>query len=76
VIENLALTGVGPAKQIELDLSPRLNILTGDNGLGKTFVLDCAWWALSGEWADPEIPAYPRLDSAKPAIEILILVSA
>jgi len=72
VLENLTLIGVGPAKHITLDLSPRLNIITGDNGLGKTFVLDCAWWALSGKWADPEIPAYPRLDSAKPTIEFRI----
>jgi hypothetical protein len=71
-LEKLTLIGVGPAKHIALNLSPRLNIITGDNGLGKTFVLDCAWWALSGTWADPETPAYPRLDSARPAIEFRI----
>jgi AAA domain, putative AbiEii toxin, Type IV TA system len=71
-LENLTLIGVGPAKHIVLDLAPRLNIITGDNGLGKTFVLDCAWWALSGTWADPETPVYPRLDSARPAIEFRI----
>lgn len=71
-LENLTLTGVGPAKHIALNLSPRLNIVTGDNGLGKTFLLDCAWWALSGTWADPETPAYPRSDSNRPAIEFRI----
>ena len=73
MLENLTLTGIGPAKHITLNLSPRLNILTGDNGLGKTFVLDCACWALSGHWADPEMPAYPRSDSVSPAIEFRIL---
>src|SRR5205823_5465674 len=48
--------------------APRLNIITGDNGLGKTFLLECAWWALSGYWADPEQPAYPQSGSTKPAI--------
>ncbi len=72
MLENLTLTGVGPAKHITLNLSPRLNILTGDNGLGKTFVLDCACRALSGNWADPEMPVYPRSDSVSPA-EVLLM---
>lgn len=33
-------------------------IFTGDNGLGKTFLLDIAWAAISGMWADQ--PAYPQ----------------
>jgi len=31
------------------DLS-RLNLITGDNGLGKSFLLDVAWWALTRKW--------------------------
>jgi hypothetical protein len=34
-----------------LPLSPRLNLITGDNGLGKSFLLDIAWWALTRTWA-------------------------
>ncbi len=71
-LERLELIGVGPAKQISLDFAQRLNIITGDNGLGKTFLLECAWWALSGQWADPDQPAYPRPDSTRPAIGFLI----
>lgn len=71
-LESLELIGIGPAKHIELDLAQRLNIITGDNGLGKTFFLECAWWALSGHWADPEQPAYPRSDSVKPSIKFQI----
>jgi len=67
-LESLELIGVGPARHMKLDLAPRLNLITGDNGLGKTFLLECAWWALSGSWADPEQPAYPRSNSARPAI--------
>jgi hypothetical protein len=38
--------------------APRLNILTGDNGLGKSFLLDCLWWMLTGR--ESEEPIYPR----------------
>lgn len=67
-LESLELIGVGPARSMKLDLASRLNLITGDNGLGKTFLLECAWWALSGSWADSEQPAYPRSNSARPAI--------
>ena len=33
-----------------LDLQPRLNLIAGDNGLGKSFLLDVAWWALTRKW--------------------------
>jgi hypothetical protein len=35
---------------MELELGSRLNLLTGDNGLGKSFLLDIAWWVLSSWW--------------------------
>lgn len=57
----LQLNGIGPAKQLYFEPNRRLNIITGDNGFGKTFLLECAWWTLSGVW--PENPAYPRDDS-------------
>ncbi len=28
-----------------------MNFLTGDNGLGKSFLLDVAWWVLTRTWA-------------------------
>lgn len=33
-----------------MELGSRLNIITGDNGLGKSFLLDVAWWALTKKW--------------------------
>jgi AAA domain, putative AbiEii toxin, Type IV TA system len=71
-LDSLALAGVGPARNIELKFASRLNIITGDNGLGKTFLLECAYWALSGQWADPGQPAYPRSDYIKPYIRFHI----
>lgn len=71
-LEYIELIGVGPVKDLELDFTQRLNIITGDNGLGKTFLLECAWWALSGQWADPTQPAYPRPDSMATSISFQI----
>ena len=33
-----------------MELAPRLNLITGDNGLGKSFLLDVAWWCLTRRW--------------------------
>jgi AAA domain len=50
VLEYLHLKNVGPAPEMEMELAPRLNLITGDNGLGKSFLLDVAWWALTRKW--------------------------
>lgn len=57
----LQTEGIGPAQKMVFEPGARLNLIVGDNGLGKTFLLDCAWWALTGEWAS--LPAYPRPDT-------------
>lgn len=53
-LSKIELINVGPCDHIEMTLSPRLNIITGDNGLGKTFIMDCAWWALTNTWTGNE----------------------
>jgi len=50
MLKQLKLTNVGPAPGMELAFGSRLNLLTGDNGLGKSFLLDIAWWALTRRW--------------------------
>lgn len=62
-LSSLRLEGVGPATKMYLDFSERTNLLTGDNGLGKSFILESAWWALSGHWTG--FPALPREDAGK-----------
>jgi hypothetical protein len=48
---------IGPAKNTIFNPSERLNVITGDNGLGKTFLLEIGWWALTNEWAGrPALP--------------------
>src|SRR5579871_1920439 len=63
MLRYLRMEGVGPAPEMGLDIAPRLNLLTGDNGLGKTFILDVAWWALTRTWAGP--PAWPQRGPGK-----------
>ncbi|WP_448215370.1 AAA family ATPase [Endozoicomonas sp. 2B-B] len=51
MLKSLTLTNVGPAEGNQAILfAPRLNLITGDNGLGKSFLLDIAWWALTRKW--------------------------
>lgn len=51
ILSYLELIGLGPAEKIVLEPADRLTLITGDNGLGKTFLLECCWWALTGTWA-------------------------
>jgi hypothetical protein len=62
-LQLLKMRGVGPTVQLSYELAERLNIVTGDNSLGKTFLLDCVWWALSGTWLGE--PATPPRDLPK-----------
>ena len=50
MLHQLELCNVGPAPLLNLELGPRLNLITGDNGLGKSFLLDAAWFALTRRW--------------------------
>lgn len=50
MLDSIHLNNVGPAPEMRLELAPRLNLITGDNGLGKSFLLDVAWWALTRRW--------------------------
>ncbi|MEM9461420.1 MAG: AAA family ATPase [Myxococcota bacterium] len=61
MLRTLALHNVGPAADLNLDpVAPRLNLLTGDNGLGKSFLLEAAWWALTRTWHEtPAVPSAP-----------------
>lgn len=43
MITELRLLNVGPIDSVDLRFLPGLNVLTGDNGIGKTFVLETIW---------------------------------
>lgn len=52
MLTRLQLHQIGPAPDLEAEFGERLNLVTGDNGLGKTFLLDACWYALTRTWAD------------------------
>ena len=63
----MKLRGTGPAAELTWDLAERLNLLTGDNGLGKSFLLDMAWRVLTRTWAGQM--ALLREDASSASIE-------
>ena len=50
MLKILKLKDIGPSAALTMQLKPRLNLITGDNGLGKSFLLDIAWWAMTRRW--------------------------
>ena len=64
MISHLKLYNIGPVRDLEEALGSRLNISTGDNGLGKTFLLDACWYALTRTWANDN-PIIPPQDVPK-----------
>ena len=71
-LRYLEANSVGPVRPLVFQPSERLNLITGDNGLGKTFLLDLSWWALTGGWstrpASPSMPAGSRRPQIKFAV--------
>ncbi len=50
MIRYLSTENIGPLEQMSLEFGERLNLLTGDNGLGKSFILDLIWWSMTRTW--------------------------
>lgn len=67
MLKSLKLVGVGPAPEMEMQFAERLNVLTGDNGLGKSLFLESIWYVLTGNWAG--MPVWPRGDAEEARIE-------
>lgn len=51
MLKYLHLKNVGLAPDVRVDWAERLSLIAGDNGLGKSFLLDLSWWALTRTWA-------------------------
>lgn len=70
MLKSLHLKHVGLASELHVDWAERINLIVGDNGLGKSFLLDVAWWALTRTWAGPV--AMPAPGRHKPSIEYVV----
>ena len=76
MLKKLKTVGVGALPEGELTFGRKFNVFTGDNGLGKTFVLDLVWYALTRRWPHEVNPtlscgymALPATGAAKPMIQ-------
>lgn len=67
MIRKLQLTRVGPAESMSLDFSEGVNVLTGDNGVGKSFLLDVIWWVLTRQWPQEINPVVQSGRKAEPS---------
>jgi len=65
MLKSLNITNLGPSKELFFEFGNRLNLLTGDNGLGKSFVLDIIWWTLTGTWPGASRPMRPNENQAE-----------
>lgn len=76
MLKKLKLVGVGEMPSKVFEFGSRFNVLTGDNGLGKTFLLDIIWYALTRKWPQEVNPqlmygfmAQPSEDGREHVIE-------
>lgn len=67
MLKSLKTKGIGPFSALDIEFAPRLNIVTGDNGLGKSFLLDIAWWCLTRKWPAEVNPQLTSGYMARPA---------
>jgi len=72
-LRRLEMVATGPSKQLLYGPNDRLNLITGDNSLGKTFLLECIWWALVGEWTGRQ--ALPSSEARKSTPRIAFDIS-
>lgn len=42
-IQGFKISGIAPVREIEAETGPRLNLFCGDNGAGKSLILDALW---------------------------------
>ncbi len=66
MLKKITLNNVGPSAEMQVEFGDRLTVITGDNGLGKSFLLDVAWWALTSYWPAEINPALTSGGKALP----------
>lgn len=52
MLKKLTLKNVGSFSKLDMAFEKRLNIITGNNGTGKSFLLNIIWYALTRTWTE------------------------
>lgn len=66
MLKTLKTINIGPRDSLDIAFAPRLNLITGDNGLGKSFILDLAWFSLTRQWPQDLNPTLLSGGMARP----------
>jgi predicted ATPase len=73
MLKALYLKHVGPAANMDMaPIASRINLITGDNGLGKSFLLDIAWFGLTASWPEHPAAVIDLGHAAEAGIEFLV----
>jgi len=72
VLRYLETESLGPVPTLVFQPANRLNLITGDNGLGKTFLLDLSWWALTQNWPERSATPFQPAPSKPPRIKFAV----
>lgn len=54
-VSRLLIRGLGPSRESIYEPESRVNVITGDNSVGKTFLMDAIWWGATGNWAGSQL---------------------
>lgn len=46
-IENLHVENVGPFEKLDVQFNPKMNVIIGSNGVGKTSLLRCLTFSMT-----------------------------
>jgi predicted ATPase len=71
MLKAVQLHGIGPVEELSARFGERLNVITGDNGLGKSFLLDVSFWCLTGSWPGDRM-AIPKESRKTPSISYTV----
>jgi len=76
ILTYLETCAVGPVPRLVFRPGSRLNIITGDNSLGKSFLLDVIWWALTQSWIGEDMTPYQSPQKTIPLPSITYQIAA
>lgn len=74
-LESLRIVNLFQYEDAEVHFTPGINLITGPNGSGKTNIINCIFYALSGNLPTVKEKCYRIGSSAKDALVELTLVS-
>lgn len=70
MLDDITIRNIGPFRHVVWSLAQRMSVLTGDNGLGKSVLLEAAWYLMTGQW--PRSSLLPSGQEAQAELHVSI----